>query len=217
MGAFRVFPRVNLMMDHPIRVLRLLAALLLCAATGIRLAASSLLENSPFVPAAGPAAATVAEEKSQLELCSIVRIGDEIEFNLYDSAAKKSTWAKLGESGHDFLIKAYDAQGSTITIDFQGRTLSLPLRQAKIGTMSMASLPQPPMPAGPRPAAMPTIAMPPGRSNQTAGSAGPSAPRPTLTPEQVRTLEAAVQQRRAMRNAGRSPAAPAGPHQSSDR
>src|SRR3990172_6559548 len=63
----------------------LLVLALGASAAGLR-AGSSLLENSPFVPADGSAAAGMNPESLPLELCSVVKLGDDYEFSIYDPA-----------------------------------------------------------------------------------------------------------------------------------
>ena len=174
-------------------------------------ASSNLVENSPFIPADGSAATAANPESLPLELCSVVKLGDDYEFSIYDPATKKSTWARLNEDGHGFVVKAYEAESNTVTVDLQGRILKLPLRQAKIISLGTAPGPVPPTMLVPRPGV--TTAGPVPQYIGRGQGPVPTA-RSALTPEQVRTLEAAVQQRRAMRNAaapGANQAAPLNP------
>jgi hypothetical protein len=181
-----------------------MAPLLSAAAIALPVsAASNLLENSPFLPP-NASGAGAARETAPLELRSIIKTGGDYEFSLYDTAKRQSTWAKLNESGHDFVIKAYDADQETVTVEQQNRTYKLALKEAKIVPLNMMPVPnQPPSiatmqpgtaPGGPRnqPGAGPTAVVDQRNPGQ------PGSP-PTLTPEQLRNLEADINRRRELR------------------
>jgi hypothetical protein len=163
-------------------------------------AGSNLLENSPFLPAAGMAA--TAQQAAPLELRSILKEGGEYEFSLYDAAKKSSTWARLNEPGHDFMLKAYDSEKETVTVEQKGRTYKLALKEAKIALMA-ATQGQPPMIAG-VPLNGAQASLPPGAPPQIGsfppgGGRGPPGSTPSLTPEQLRNLEADINRRRELR------------------
>lgn len=109
-----------------------LAGLLLTAVPA--LAASNLLENSPFLPTEGGDHA-VAQPAVSLELRSIVKEGGQYQFSLYDGLKKRSTWVGLNEPSKEFLIRAFDAANGTVTVEQQGRTYALSLKEAKIGLL----------------------------------------------------------------------------------
>ena len=170
-------------------------------------AGSNLLENSPFLPP-NLSAAGAAQEAAPLELRSVLKAGGEYEFSLYDSAKKQSTWARLNEPGHDFVVKAYDPEKDTVTVELRNRTFKLTLKEAKITQLSTAPG-QPPaaVAAGPQPMAGrgqpgPT---PPGRDQSGAA--------PALTPEQLRNLQADINRRREMRRQATASPGPATPAQ----
>ena len=98
-------------------------------------AGSNLLENSPFLPPNNAAGA--AQDGAPLELRSILKAGAVYEFSLYDTAKKQSTWAGLNETGHDFVVKAFDPANDTVTVEQRNRTYKLALKEAKIALMSM--------------------------------------------------------------------------------
>jgi hypothetical protein len=170
-------------------------------------AGSNLLENSPFLPP-NLSAAGAAQEAAPLELRSVLKAGGEYEFSLYDSAKKQSTWARLNEPGHDFVVKAYDPEKDTVTVELRNRTFKLTLKEAKITQLSPAPG-QPPaaVAAGPQPMAGrgqpgPT---PPGRDQSGAA--------PALTPEQLRNLQADINRRRELRRQATASPGPATPAQ----
>ena len=170
-------------------------------------AGSNLLENSPFLPP-NVSAAGAALEAAPLELRSVLKAGGEYEFSLYDPAKKQSTWARLNEPGHDFVVKAYDPEKDTVTVELRNRTFKLTLKEAKIAQLSTAPG-QPPaaVAAGPQPVAGrgqpgPT---PPGRDQSGAA--------PALTPEQLRNLQADINRRRELRRQATASPGPATPAQ----
>lgn len=164
-------------------------------------AASNLLENSPFLPP-NVSGATAGRDAAPLELRSIVKADGDYEFSLYDTAKRQSTWARLNEPGHDFVIKAFDAGRDTITVEQQNRTYKLALKEARIVPLNI-------MPVANQPASIGTVlpgAPPGGARNQPGATAvgeqripgQPGSP-PTLTPEQLRNLEADINRRRELR------------------
>jgi hypothetical protein len=156
-------------------------------------AGSNLLENSPFLPP-NVSAAGAAQDAAPLELRSVLKAGGEYEFSLYNPAKKQSTWARLNEPGYDFVVKAYDPEKDTVTVELRNRTFKLTLKQAKITQLSIASG-QPPaaVAAGPQPMAGRGLPdpNPPGRDQ--------SEPASVLTPEQLRNLQADINRRRELR------------------
>jgi len=163
-------------------------------------ATSNLLENSPFLP--GNVAAGAAQNSAPLELRSILKEGGEYEFSLYDAAKKQSTWVRLNESGHDFTVKAFDPDKETVTVEQKSRTYLLALKEAKIALVTMApgqtsanaGMPPNPAPGG----VLPPGVLPPG-GPLPPGVRGPNGTAPSLTPEQLRSLEADINRRRELR------------------
>ena len=193
-----------LLMRTRVSLLALVGTLLGVAVGPLRMCATSnLLENSPFLPT--NIASGGAQDTAPLELRSILREGADYEFSLYDPAKKLSTWARLNEAGHDFVIKAFDPGRETITVDQRSRTFRLALKEAKI--IPMASVPIQStavaggMPGGP-PGSVPGMGQPgtPDRAGQVPfGSRNQIGPTPSLTPEQLHNLEADINRRRELR------------------
>jgi hypothetical protein len=163
-------------------------------------AASNLIENSPFLPANGAAGA--AQQSAPLELRSILKEGGEYEFSLYDAAKKQSTWTRLNESGHDFTVKAFDPNKEIVTVEQKGRTYQLALKESKIALLAVTPG-QTSTNAGMPPNTAPGGALPPGGPLQGGafppGVRGPVGTAPSLTPEQLRNLEADINRRRELR------------------
>jgi len=153
----------------------------------------NLLSNPPFgVATAGPGAPAAA---TPLEFRGTFVDRGERFFSLADPSTKKAAWVTLNESGHPFLVKGYDAESETVTVDFQGRSLSLKLRAAKIAAMALPP-PQQAQPAMPGP-------------GQPGVPAVPSAS-PTNTSEAQRLAQVAeeIRRRRALRQQAAQPGTP---------
>lgn len=85
--------------------------------------------------------------------------GGETYFNLADTSAKRSAWVKLNESGRDFVVRNYQVVNrvDTVTVEYQGRSLSLSLVAAKTGKAAPVSMVAPgpvPVPGQPQPTAV---------------------------------------------------------------
>lgn len=118
----------------------LLASLLLGL---VARADTTLAPSSPFAPAAGSAAAA---ENQPLELRGIMMDGAGYRFSVFDPVRKTGQWVRLNEPGHDFTVRTHDVARDTVTLDFQGRVLTLSLHTAKVVAVAV-----PEAPAGPRP------------------------------------------------------------------
>ncbi len=172
-------------------------------------ATSNLIENSPFLPASGAGAGAAQQEAAPLELRSILKEGGDFEFSLYDPAKKLSTWARLNESGHDFVVKAFDPEKETVTIEQKSRTYKLVLKEAKI-TLAVGNPAQSPAIAGMQPGVAPGMPQPGFPSQPVPFSGvgrGPPGAAPSLTPDQLRNLEADINRRRELRRQAVAPQA----------
>ena len=136
-------------------VSRLAAGSLLVLALGSRMAGADdpLSVANPFMPpaaaAGGPAAKPTAD--TPIELRGIMQAGDATMFSIYDPSRKTSTWVKLGETGRDFIVRRYDDKNDTVNVDYQGRTVTLALRTAKVASSPGNAVPMvapPPPPVG---------------------------------------------------------------------
>lgn len=137
-------------MTPPARRLCLCAALALAP---LLRAEPKLADASPFLPADGAGAA--AAESTPLELRGIMQDGDGYRFSIYDPVKKSGQWVRLNEPGHDFTVKTHDVAGDAVTLDFQGRTLTLALHAAKVVALAPPAAPAADTgqyPAGPHPA-----------------------------------------------------------------
>ena len=163
-------------------------------------AATALAPKSPFLPADASQAAGSAEA-TPLELRGILADAGGYRFSIYDPARHTGQWVRLNEPGHDFTVRTHDVARDTVTLDYQGRVLTLPLRTAKVTGLTVTPPSAEPVAgagaglAGPRP-----MAGPPGTGT------GP-VPRPP-TPEETARYNRAVEEiarRRALRERGPGP------------
>lgn len=143
---------------------------------------TSLASRSPFLPADGTAAA--AAENTPLELRGIMADSRGYRFSIYDPNRHTADWVRLNEAGHDFTVKTHDLAKDVVTLDYQGRLLTLPLHAAKVVGVTVTE----PSGGGPRPNGM------------TSGGGGP-VPKPP-SPEEAARYNRAVEEinrRRALR------------------
>jgi hypothetical protein len=136
----------------------------LLAALACGLAVPCLAElstQSPFLP---PSQGQVAAQAGgPLEFRGIMVLGGDSFFNLLDTSTRKSSWVRLNETGNAFVVKSYDHSGPNeiVSVEYQGRLVSLPLMQPKTGK-------------GPRAAGLPLAAQ---AANAAAGAGqGPISP-----------------------------------------
>lgn len=184
--------------------LRLTVALSLAGAiVGLARGADSLGDTPFSPPPAATAAPTAGTPNAPLELRGIMVEGDSTMFSIYDPTRHSSTWTKLNEAGGDYIVRSYDAPKDTVTLDYQGRSLTLVLKTAKV-----VSGPAMPMPIAAANQFRPPTAPPIG---------GPVVLNPTPADEQRRleAIAAEVNRRRMIRmqalqasREGRPPGAP---------
>lgn len=120
--------------------------------------------RSPFQPegTAGPVAPppTIG---APLELRGIVSTKSGFLYGIFDPTKRQSAWVKMNDTGSDFAVRSHDEANDTVTVDYQGRVMTLALKSAKVE--SMAPLPSPaqvnshrtPMPSQPMQQTQPSI------------------------------------------------------------
>ncbi|HMD61612.1 MAG TPA: hypothetical protein VKG78_09280 [Opitutaceae bacterium] len=121
-------------MCHPnLAVLAVLSATVaLACAVPLR---ADLAQASPFLPPPGSAApGAQAGPSGPVELRGIMSTPAGAAYCIYDTAKKTSAWVGLNEAGNDFVVKAADPDSDSVTVDFQGRSLRLVLRTAKVAS-----------------------------------------------------------------------------------
>lgn len=151
-----------------------------------------LLKNSPFgAQRSGPAAEAPAQA---WEFRGMVEENGVLWFSLYEPGTRRSLWRRLQQPDEHVVVRHFDPNGSTLTIEFQSRTLVLPLRSA-------------PRTEGPPAGTIPPIGSPqPAAAATTATTATPdNAQRLQQIAEEIRRRRALRQQ--TLQNTQNNPAA----------
>ena len=104
-----------------------------------------LAHSSPF---GGQVANAAGRTDMPLEFRSILVEGGEQFFSLYEVSSRSSLWVGLNESGNPYKVQSYDANKGEVSVEYQGRNLTLPLKQAKVVAMAQVAPPQPAAPGG---------------------------------------------------------------------
>src|SRR5882724_9082574 len=114
-----------------------LAAALRSSAATAPVAADSA-SDSPFLPP-NTGGAAVVSDGAPIELHGIMNMPDGMRFSIFDPAKKSATWVRANERGLPFLVHDYGVvDGSDqVKVDYQGNTLTLGLKTAKIGAMAV--------------------------------------------------------------------------------
>ena len=108
--------------------------------------------RSPFMPAAG-AAAAAPTAGAPLEYRGYLETSEGVQFRIYNPTRKAGVWARLNERNAEFDVtpKQHDDGYRTLTLEHQGRTITLAVREPKVVSAgSAAALPMPaaaPVPA----------------------------------------------------------------------
>jgi len=128
-------------MRHPTRgswaALSASAALIL-AACPLR---ADLAPSSPFLPANAAAMGASTAPAGPIELRGLMSTPDGVAFCIYDTAKKRDVWVGLNETGHDFVVKSADAASDSVSVQYQGRSMKLTLRTAKVASAGAAVVP----------------------------------------------------------------------------
>lgn len=156
---------------------------------------AQLSSNSPFTNAQA-AAAAAPQQQNPIEFAGYLTTKDGIMYVVRDPVKKASTFLKLNERDSAFgvVVKQHDVSQNTLTIEYQGRPMTLEVKKAKIA--SSGNMPMVPMPA-PMPAPMPQ----PVTANVAPAVTQTVVVNPTAADEQKRleAVAAEVARRRALR------------------
>jgi hypothetical protein len=108
--------------------------------------------RSPFMPTAAAAAAATTPGAT-LEFRGRMDLGDGLQFRLYDPAKKAGVWVRLGERSAEFdvVVKQHDEEQKTLTIEHQGRPLTLAERVSKVVSAGSVAQMMPPPTVAPAP------------------------------------------------------------------
>jgi hypothetical protein len=96
-----------------------------------------LVLDSPFGSAAahGPPGLRPAP----YELRGIMATPDGVRYLIYFTARKSSVWAAVREPGNPFLITSANPDSDEVTLDENGRTLTLNLRESHVAALPESS------------------------------------------------------------------------------
>jgi hypothetical protein len=116
--------------------------------------------RSPFLPAQASGGAAAPTHGAPLEYRGYMVTAEGTQYRLFDPAGKKGAWVRINERNSDLEVvaKQYDDAHRTLTVEHQGRTLTLAEREAKV--LSGGAPPAMPPPAMVQPAPPPTNVAP---------------------------------------------------------
>jgi hypothetical protein len=120
---------------------------------------AQLTTSSPFLPVKSTDAATPTAG-APLEFRGVTDMGNGLNFRVVDTGPKKGgAWVRLNERDPELgvVAKQYDAANEMLTVDYQGRTLTLAMHQAKV--TSSGNAPNIPLGGIPMPAGIPPPAV----------------------------------------------------------
>src|SRR5580693_5419445 len=120
---------------HTFRCTSALLVLAIASVAGAR--AVELTSTSPFLPPNSNADTDATPANSPLELHGILDTPDGYKFNLCDPSGHINVWTGLNAAGQPFVVRTHDVAHSRVTVEYQGRELTLSLAQPKITPMSM--------------------------------------------------------------------------------
>lgn len=62
---------------------------------------------------------------------------------IYDTAKKSTAWVGINEAGYDFVVKSVNASNDSANVFYQGRSMQLELRAAKVASAGAGSAASP--------------------------------------------------------------------------
>ena len=163
----------------------------------------SLVKDSPFLPVSAGGAA--AGQNGPLELRGVIVERGSYSFSLYDLSSKESYWVGLNETGFPFVVRSYDPISDTVTVEQQGRVLSLTLAAARTMPASPAMASQP----GPN-GQGPTATQPPGTPTNGATQFAVGVVPSSVTPDEAQRLQRIAEEIRRRRAVGKAMPTPTG-------
>jgi hypothetical protein len=126
-----------------------LLVLTVASIAGTSARAVELTPNSPFAPPSSNADVSATPANSPLELHGILSTPEGYKFNLCDQAGHINAWIGLNATGQPFVVRSHDLAHHRVTVEYQGRELTLSLAQPKTIPMSMQQImPMPQMQPG---------------------------------------------------------------------
>ncbi len=116
-----------------------LAGLALAAAVPMQ---AQLAAKSPFTSATG-AEATSPAANAPLEFRGYMETSEGVQYRLYDPAKKTGIWVKVNEKNPDLevTVKQHDTDKETLTVEHQGKSLTLSQRKSKVISSGSVAMP----------------------------------------------------------------------------
>ncbi|MBM3844030.1 MAG: hypothetical protein FJ397_12355 [Verrucomicrobia bacterium] len=135
------------------RALVFLCLWLALGLAGTLRAAPPIAARSPFLPPENAAVEKVGPGAAALEFHGFVDVGGGKQFRLFDPAKKRGDWVRLNERSPELeaVIREHNEGEESVSVEHQGRTVSLTMRKSKIVADAAAPAAPPPgvAPAGP--------------------------------------------------------------------
>ena len=169
-------------------------------ATPEKVSLNGLVTNSPF-GSAKSGVTTGSNGGEPFEFRAVLEENNSKFFSIYETATRRSNWVELNDPVNGFAVKSYDAAKESITVDYQGKSITLAIKRAPAVAQVMQQPPQPmPGPNGMIP--------PQGNPSVQAGQAGPTA----VDQQRIQQIQEEIRRRRALRSQAATPGgATAGP------
>ena len=145
----------------------------------------SLVANSPFGSAKSGQAADAAGNQP-FEFRGVLEENGQQLFSIFDTATKRSRWVGLNAASDDFVVKSYDADARSVSLEQHGRLLALTLKSGPRVAQNMPPSMSPGMQAGAYPQ--------PGQILPNGTAKGPEAQRLQQIAEEIRRRRALRQQ-----------------------
>ncbi len=109
---------------------------------GASLFSANISTRSPFLPTvANPESVQEQQGPVAVEWCGLMEMNGERYFGLTETNSNRSAWLRLDEVVQGFAVRSYTEAGPTITIEYQGRNLTLRMKESKVGALAPGSFP----------------------------------------------------------------------------
>lgn len=149
---------------------------------------NGLLSNSPFgSPKTGVLGANSGAEP--FEFRAVLEENGSKFFSIYETATKRSNWVEINDPVNGFSVKGYDGAKENITVEYQGKVMTLAIKRAPAVPQAI----QQPMPV-------------PGQNGVPAPGPVPGQVGPTTADQQrIQQIQEEIRRRRALRNQAATP------------
>ncbi len=101
---------------------------------------AAISTDSPFVSRNGQVA-VAPTENTPIELRGVMATPEGLRFAIYEPATQKGNWVKQGETGFGYVVRNYDADRLTASVEYQGRVQALVIKEAKFDGTAVAMAP----------------------------------------------------------------------------